>query len=541
MFEQDIKNNLYIVESPTKANHLKKFNVKTLYTLGHISEIDITNFLENKEDIKFIPKKQNIQFIEKTIKNFNGNIVIGTDPDVEGETIAASVAEIAKRYNKPIIRNPLYGLSNKHLENFVFLKNVISINQNKIKSSISRMFVDQLLSQNMFNTINNKLGKAITLGRVQHTILLLLEQFDDIHMYNIDTYKFMCPKQYKKCKIEQSLPMYINMPLPYNTNTLLQDCLQSLPYNLGIQDITRYIQKLYMDKTLNYPRTKGIVLEEDFYNMLFYKTTQLNYPISNKIIIDNYENAISILDSDYFGKTKHEHLLQILHLILRRSMLSLLDNMSIKTKNYKLYFEDKTESSFKLCCSDNSIFEDIYKPDYVISELESIEPNYLGSGIGELEILKLLQNYQIGQASTIPKILDILYTKRLIIKNSLNVVSITNLGKHILNIINQTFPFLTLEYYSLIQQDFNHISKDLQNWQYPILKIRQSLKENNINTDPIDFNIIHEETEYKGLWFDDEYDELISSINSTNFINKSKSIIKTGNVKTKSNIEKPNF
>ena len=53
--------NLYIVESPEKAKKIKNLGFSCLYTLGHISELDISNtdmMNLNLSNLKIIPKKK---------------------------------------------------------------------------------------------------------------------------------------------------------------------------------------------------------------------------------------------------------------------------------------------------------------------------------------------------------------------------------------------------------------------------------------------------------------------------------------------------
>ncbi len=69
--------------------------------------------------------------------------------------------------------------------------------------------------------------------------------------------------------------------------------------------------------------------------------------------------------------------------------------------------------------------------------------------------------------------------------------------------LNNQFDFLNLKFYQDINKDFNYISKGMQNWMFPVIKLKNQLKLKNINTDIIDLNDIDnlEEIEYKKLWF----------------------------------------
>src|SRR5687768_9868382 len=96
--------NLIIVESPTKAKTLSRFlgnEYDVTATMGHIKDlpksklsIDIDH--DFAPDYQVVPKRDaQIKEIKKLAKKAT-HIYIATDPDREGEAIAAHVAELLK-------------------------------------------------------------------------------------------------------------------------------------------------------------------------------------------------------------------------------------------------------------------------------------------------------------------------------------------------------------------------------------------------------------------------------------------------------------
>jgi hypothetical protein len=102
--------------------------------------------------------------------------------------------------------------------------------------------------------------------------------------------------------------------------------------------------------------------------------------------------------------------------------------------------------------------------------------------------------------------MNLLKTKKFISKDYDDTFSLLDLGNEIIKILKKRMPFLDIEFYQYINKDFDYISRGMQNWSFPIIKLQNELKKNNINIDKIDFNYSenNEESEYKKMWVDFE-------------------------------------
>lgn len=498
-----MKDNLYIVESPTKANMVKNLGFEAIYTLGHISEIDTYTFLNTKE-IKIIPKNNNFSYIKDKIKKCKGKIIIGTDPDIEGEMIAYTISQIAIKENKDFVRNPLYGLSGRKLSDFIYMKNVSEINLDMVKSGLSRTTFDLILSNQFQKVLKKDIDRKINLGRVQHSILLMLKEYKNYFVYTIGFYRMLTLRKIKSVKTSNFKNTVLKIPDAYNTYTLFQDGINM--FKLSLEEISKILQTLYINGAISYPRTEGIALEEATYNKLFMKANDV-FSLNKKYFLGNYENAISPLNLD---KKFNGNLNKIFNLIIRRSIASMLNNYITNSIEYKILFNNDKMKRIHLLEDNKNIISKVYIPDYVLKSEEEHTPYYLNNGLTEYEILKLLNIYNIGKPSTIPSILHKVTSKEYVEKEYDDTYTLTELGSEILKVLNNHFDFLNLKFYQDINKDFSYISKGMQNWMFPVIKLKNQLKLKNINTDIIDLNDIDslEEIEYKKLWFSEGEDDV---------------------------------
>src|ERR1035437_6311483 len=94
--------NLVVVESPTKAKTIGRFlgsDYQIIASMGHIMDLPKSKLgieIENdfKPDYELMPDKKKVISELKTAGKTAENIVLATDPDREGEAIAAHVKEV---------------------------------------------------------------------------------------------------------------------------------------------------------------------------------------------------------------------------------------------------------------------------------------------------------------------------------------------------------------------------------------------------------------------------------------------------------------
>ncbi len=179
---------LIIVESPTKAKTLGKFLGKDYVveaTMGHIKDlpkstlgIDIKNNF--KPDYVEMPKKADvIKLLEKDGKKAK-LIFIATDPDREGEAIAAHVKEILK--NKKSSRISFHEITKEAVEEA--LKNPRQIDKNLVDAQISRRVLDRLVGYELSPLLWRKVRRGLSAGRVQSVaVRLIVEKEEEIKKF----------------------------------------------------------------------------------------------------------------------------------------------------------------------------------------------------------------------------------------------------------------------------------------------------------------------------------------------------------------------
>ncbi|MCX7881364.1 MAG: type I DNA topoisomerase [Patescibacteria group bacterium] len=204
--------NLIVVESPTKARTfnriLKGKDYFVFATFGHIRDLP-KNKLAIDYQKNFFPDYQLIKNKEKVIKQLkeiakkNQQIILATDPDREGESIAYHIAFVLGfvKENWPnfTIENPKNG--QQTLKRIVFheitssalteaLKNPQDLRVNLVKAQQARRILDRIVGYELSPLLWKKTGKNwLSAGRVQTVALrLVVEREKEIKNFKIEDY-----------------------------------------------------------------------------------------------------------------------------------------------------------------------------------------------------------------------------------------------------------------------------------------------------------------------------------------------------------------
>ena len=171
---------LIIVESPAKANTIKKFlggNTKVVASMGHIRDlpkskigIDIKNDFE-PEYINIRGKAQLINSLKKDAKDAK-NIYLATDPDREGEAIAWHLAYILGIPEDSICRISFNEITKDAVKTAV--KNPRKIDINLTDAQQARRVLDRLVGYKISPVLWKKVKRGLSAGRVQSVALKLV-------------------------------------------------------------------------------------------------------------------------------------------------------------------------------------------------------------------------------------------------------------------------------------------------------------------------------------------------------------------------------
>src|SRR5689334_2284290 len=182
---------LVIVESPAKAKTIGKYlgrGYRVRATVGHIMDlpekklgIDIEHGFE--PELIPIPGKEKTIAELKTAARDSREVFIATDPDREGEAIAAHVAlQIApssKRGKKtvvvtaPNVRRVLFHEITKDAVQHA-IQNAGTIDEKKVEAQQARRVLDRLVGYKASPVLWKTVKKGISAGRVQTVALRLL-------------------------------------------------------------------------------------------------------------------------------------------------------------------------------------------------------------------------------------------------------------------------------------------------------------------------------------------------------------------------------
>jgi len=187
--------NLIIVESPTKARTLNRFLGKDYSveaTMGHIKDlpksklgVDVENNFE-PDYVRVDKRKKEIKKIKDLAKKADG-IYLASDPDREGEAIAAHVQEEISS-QKTIDKNKIKRISFHEITKSA-VEEAIShpheIDFALVDAQIARRVLDRLVGYKLSPLLWKKVRRGLSAGRVQTVaVRLIVERQREIEAFN---------------------------------------------------------------------------------------------------------------------------------------------------------------------------------------------------------------------------------------------------------------------------------------------------------------------------------------------------------------------
>lgn len=304
-----LKPTLIIVESPTKAKTIANFFGKPVRrkinqtevletstegrylmitaSLGHVLDL-VKNIAYHGvivEDQKIIPIYETIEGKEETVENLrrlaieNMEILLGTDPDAEGEKISWDLQDLLKPILKNIKRIEFHEVTKKAITKAI--NDPRDINENLVKAQIVRRVADRWVGFEYSQLLQKEFQKNwLSAGRVQTPVLGWIikrqqEASKKIYVINVsipvEDKKFSfeitfetkeeAEKFYQNLKevevvVEKRYEEVENPPPPYRTDTLLKDASDKFRFTLPqTMDLA---QTLFELGYITYHRTDSI-------------------------------------------------------------------------------------------------------------------------------------------------------------------------------------------------------------------------------------------------------------------------------------------
>ena len=186
---------LIIVESPAKANTIKKFlggNTKVVASMGHIRDLPKSKLGINIEN-DFEPEYINIRGkgdLIKSLKKDAGNakkVYLATDPDREGEAIAWHLAKILEDNKEKITRVTFNEITKGAVKKAIESPRDIDINL--VDAQQARRVLDRIVGYKMSPVLWKKVKRGLSAGRVQSVaVRLICEREEEIEKFIPEEY-----------------------------------------------------------------------------------------------------------------------------------------------------------------------------------------------------------------------------------------------------------------------------------------------------------------------------------------------------------------
>ena len=186
---------LIIVESPAKANTIKKFlggSTKVVASMGHIRDlpksklgVDVEKDFE-PEYINIRGKGDLIKSLKKDAKDAK-KIYLESDPDREGEAIAWHLAKILEDDKEKITRVTFNEITKGAVKKA--LDNARDIDLNLVDAQQARRVLDRIVGYKMSPVLWKKVKRGLSAGRVQSVaVRLICEREEEIENFVPEEY-----------------------------------------------------------------------------------------------------------------------------------------------------------------------------------------------------------------------------------------------------------------------------------------------------------------------------------------------------------------
>ena len=186
---------LIIVESPAKANTIKKFlggSTKVLASMGHIRDlpkskmgIDIEHDFE-PQYINIRGKGELIKTLKKEAKSAK-KIYLATDPDREGEAIAWHLSHILDVEDGKITRVTFNEITKGAVKKAI--QEPRDIDLNLVDAQQARRVLDRIVGYNISPVLWKKVKRGLSAGRVQSVaVKLIVDREEEIEKFIPEEY-----------------------------------------------------------------------------------------------------------------------------------------------------------------------------------------------------------------------------------------------------------------------------------------------------------------------------------------------------------------
>jgi DNA topoisomerase-1 len=189
------KTKLVIVESPAKANTIRKYlgaGYVVKASVGHVKDLPKSK-LGIDVDKQFQPNYELIPGKEKIVKELRAaaraadTIFLAADPDREGEAICQHLKELLEGKGREILRVLFNEITPKAIRHAI--ENPSEINSNTVDAQQARRILDRIVGYQVSPLLWDKVRRGISAGRVQTVALrLIVEREREIQEFKAEEY-----------------------------------------------------------------------------------------------------------------------------------------------------------------------------------------------------------------------------------------------------------------------------------------------------------------------------------------------------------------
>ena len=186
---------LVIVESPAKANTIKKFlggNCKVVASMGHVRDLPKSKLGVNVDKdfepdyINIRGKASLINSLKKDAKD-SKQVILATDPDREGEAIAWHLAYLLGIPEDAVCRVTFNEITKEAVKDAI--KKPRTIDLNLTDAQQARRVLDRIVGYKISPVLWKKVKKGLSAGRVQSVaVALIVEREEEIEKFIPEEY-----------------------------------------------------------------------------------------------------------------------------------------------------------------------------------------------------------------------------------------------------------------------------------------------------------------------------------------------------------------
>jgi len=517
---------LIIVESPSKAKKLQSYLDPNEYTIlaskGHMTQLANSGYCNIGVDIEknfttrysLMPDKVSLlnEIIQET-KNAD-MILIGSDPDREGEAIGYQIAERIKDYDKPIKR-----IRFNEIKKDKILKAVSSpeeIDMKIVDSQKSRQVLDKIIGFMVSPFLMNFMGNNLSAGRTQSVVTrLIIDREREIENFKPETFftinvnlsndkiNFFTAKFIDKLTDETiakdtkdklqdqyvvldvvSPDQAVNPPAPMITSSLQMEMSKS--FSISAENTMAAAQKLYEYGYISYPRTDSVrASDESIGELRNYISTKYALPKKPNVFknkdaaqdahecirptdISILPNSSQIIDKDelavyntiwkYFVASQMEPAIYstlkvTLAPVSNKKLKVRASGKTLKSKGFLEILGISDDSKIEIPNLNKDDVLDLFGKNPVRLDKKQTQapPRY-----SESKLIKELTVKGIGRPATYADLLSKICTRNYVEKKG-DVYHATELGKKITDILVNFFTFMNYDYTAKMESDLDQI------------------------------------------------------------------------------------